>query len=325
MQSHDQAELSPQTLKKVEALMPFASILDFVGGEPLLLDSFREVIQWGKKYACDMETVTNGVLLDDFWRERFVESLSSVRISVDGATPKTYQYVRRHSGLFKVLKNIGELALLKIRRGSATPSIEINFVAMRANIRELPKLVAMAGELGVDVVKVIYMLAHTEELAMQSLYFMQEESDACMRLALEVGKRVGVGVKIPGLFADAQAVQETKRRNMCSGPWHFLGIEADGSTKICCGGAPYFGNLNTQTFQDIWTGAALRQLRHTINTPAEPEYCKNCAHGGDNLRRVGKHILNPDIANAAAAVFGVKSATPGKAGGMQGSEPLKAV
>uniref|UniRef100_I2Q7J1 Putative Fe-S oxidoreductase n=1 Tax=Desulfovibrio sp. U5L TaxID=596152 RepID=I2Q7J1_9BACT len=305
MQTHDKTELPPETLKKVEALMPFASVLDFVGGEPLLLESFRRAIGWGSKYACRMETVTNGLLLDDVWRERFVESLGSVRISVDGATQKTYQYVRRHPDLLTVLKNIGELALLRLRRGRETPLIEINFVAMRANIRELPRLVALAGELGVDAVRVIFMLAHTEELAKQSLYFMQEESDACMRLAVEVGTRAGVNVQIPGYFSEAPAADRPKRRHKCSGPWHFLGVDADGSAKICCGGAPSFGNLNTQTFQEFWQGAALRHLRRTINTPDEPEYCKNCFHGGDNLRRVSKHIIRPGLAEAAAAALGV--------------------
>ena len=306
MQSHDKSELSPEALNKIEALMPYATLLDFVGGEPLILDSFEQVISWGSKYACRLETVTNGLLLDELWRERFVENIRSVRISVDGATQKTYQYVRRNPGFFKVLKNIGELSLLKARRGARNPAIEINFVAMRANIRELPKLVALAGELGVDAVKVIYMIAHTQELAEQSLFFMQEESDACMRMAVEVGERAGVAVHVPGFFSDEPEDGKPKEpHGFCGGPWDFLGVEADGRVKICCGGAPYFGNINTQSFEDIWQSAELQALRRTVNTPDEPEYCKRCSHGGSNLHNVKKHIWGKGLAEAAAASLGV--------------------
>ena len=252
--------------------------------------------------------MTNGALLDADWRERFVDNLHTVRVSVDGASPETYRYVRRTSNYFTVLRNIAALALLKLRRHSATPRIEINFVAMRANIRELPKLVALAGELGVDGVKVIYLLAHTEELARQSLFFAQEESDACMRIAREVGQRAGVRVDVPGLFCEAGAAGaaiDPTARPMCGGPWHFLGVDADGSAKICCGGAPSFGNLNRQEFREFWQAPALQALRRVINTPAQPAYCNNCAHGGDNLRQVDKHITRPGLAVKAAAALGV--------------------
>jgi radical SAM protein with 4Fe4S-binding SPASM domain len=305
MQTHDKSELSPEALKKVEALMPYASLLDFVGGEPLVLDSFEQVIPWGAKYACRLETVTNGLLMDELWRERFVENISCVRISVDGATKETYQYVRRNPGFFRVLKNIGELSLLKLRRGVKTPVIEINFVAMRANIRELPKLVALAGELGVKSVKVIYMIAHTKELAEQSLFFMQEESDACMRMAVEVGERAGVTVHVPGLFSDDPKEKGPENHEFCAGPWHFLGVEANGDVKICCGGAPHFGNINTQSFEEIWQSPALQHLRRTVNTPDEPKYCKRCSHGGSNLHNVKKHIWGEGLAEAAAASLGV--------------------
>lgn len=305
MQRHTGEELPPETLKKIEAILPYVSLVDFVGGEPLLLDSFDRVIDWGAKYGCKLETVTNGVLLNERWRERIVENMTNIRVSVDGATPKTYEYVRRYPNLKKVLSNIAKLALLKVQRDSPTPLIELNFVAMRANIKELPALTVMAADLGVQAIRVIYMMAHNEELAKQSLYFCQEQSDAYMTKAIAMGQEVGVRVQVPGLFRDAGKAAQGGHQNYCVGPWHFLGVEHNGDAKICCGGAPHFGNLNTMSFREFWSNKKLRNLRRVINTPNQPLYCKNCHHGGHNLKSWGKHITRKADYKAAAAALGV--------------------
>ncbi|MGE4555472.1 MAG: radical SAM protein [Desulfovibrionaceae bacterium] len=305
VQRHTSEELPPETLKKLEAILPYVIWVDFVGGEPLLLDSFDQVIDWGSKYGCKLETVTNGVLLNDRWRERIVENMTNIRISVDGATQKTYEYVRRYPNLKKVLSNIAKLALLKVQRGSTTPIIEINFVAMKANIKELPALTVMAADLGVQAIRVIYMMAHNEELAKQSLYFCQEQSDAYMAKAVAMGEKVGVEVKVPGLFRDTDETAQGEPQSSCAGPWHFLGVEHNGDAKICCGGAPPFGNLNTMSFREFWSNKKLRNLRRVINTPDQPTYCKNCYHGGHNLKRRGKHIPREADYRAAATALGV--------------------
>ncbi len=71
---HGKEEPPPETIRKIEALAPCFSVVDFVGGEPLLPDSFEQVIDWGSKYGCSLETVTNGVLLNEYWREKFVDT-----------------------------------------------------------------------------------------------------------------------------------------------------------------------------------------------------------------------------------------------------------
>ncbi|XPV77489.1 MAG: radical SAM/SPASM domain-containing protein [Desulfovibrio sp.] len=284
---------------KLEPIMPYIRTLDVVGGEPLFMDDFTKILRWAERFQCKVETVTNGYLLDERWRNKLLPVLENIRVSVDGATDETYKRIRGHD-LNTVLKNIAELSKLKLTVGSATPHIEINFVAMRSNVHELGKLVVLASQLGVRQINVIYMHCYTETLARESLYFYQDYSDAHMLKAFGMGVKLGVKVNIPGLFKDAREKKEHPKlstgESKCSAPWHFISIRHSGEVDICCGGAPSSGNLNENTIEEIWNNRFRQNLRKVINTPLEPVYCKNCFHGGANLLEIGRHIPNLELA-----------------------------
>ena len=62
----------------------------------------------------------------------------------------------------------------------------------------------------------------------------------------------------------------------CQKPWTGLMVESEGSVKVCCFTSPYVGNLNQQSFEEIWNGPALQALRRSFLDGTPPEGCRTC-------------------------------------------------
>jgi radical SAM protein with 4Fe4S-binding SPASM domain len=81
---------------------------------------------------------------------------------------------------------------------------------------------------------------------------------------------------LPKRFARDEA------NSCCPFPWHFLGIDPDGSV-FPCGwwhSGPPMGNLHTQHFQEIWSGEPMRSLRSQLVSRHLGANCSRCPAAG---------------------------------------------
>ena len=280
-----------EIVKRVEAFMPFVKELQIFGGEPLAYKRFHELLEFAGKHECLVKSISNGSLLTDEMAESLVANrVSEIKFSVDAGTPKTYQYIRG-GNFFQVLKGIARVTEIKLRENSPFPAMHINFLAMRSNIRELSKLAVIAAEIGVPQINVFFPNLYKEELLEECLYFHQEESDAHMLKARQVGEQLGVFVKLPQLFSEHVPDREKDcGRFNCTDPWNVFYIDVQGVVRPCCGGAPPLGNILKQDFGEIWNNDAAQDLRRRVNTPDEPAYCKTC-----RVRKPSSHELSMHI------------------------------
>ena len=113
---------------------------------------------------------SNGLLLDRSVAREFVAlGVDRLTISLDGVRPETYAGVRGAT-LSRILDNIRGLNEAKQELGSLTPSLGIEFVALRSNIAELADLTGLASRLGAARVLVSNVLAYTQEMYGEILY-----------------------------------------------------------------------------------------------------------------------------------------------------------
>src|SRR5688572_17472360 len=77
-------------------------------GEPLLNKELPRMIVHLKRLGVYVLFNTNAILLDDQWARRLIEAgLDELRVSIDGADPKTYALIRGAPLLHKLIKNVG--------------------------------------------------------------------------------------------------------------------------------------------------------------------------------------------------------------------------
>ena len=140
-------------------------------GEPLLHPQIVEMVALAKGLGAKTELITNGLLLDGRKAEGLVAAgLDTLVVSVDGVSAEAYADTRPGGSLAQVRENLAGLRAYKDARGLGTPEIGLEFVAMRRNVAELPKLPELARAVGASFVVVTNVLPYTLDLKDEILY-----------------------------------------------------------------------------------------------------------------------------------------------------------
>lgn len=292
-------------VEKLKPVLPSVKTVQFFGGEPLVYDRLEDLCNLAGRNSCEIELITNGSLLDAERRALLLaNNASQIKVSLEAATQPTYESIRG-GDLELVLDNIENLAKERDARGMKT-NVQINFVAMERNIRELPDLVARAAGIGVDRILVLFAFAPNgrEDIAGETLYLFQDLSDECMRKALDVAAREGIEVSVPGFFSGEEscAGPECGRDPRCHSPWKNCMVDIGGDVRFCCGvtGAP-IGNLLESDFDDLWFGEKITRFRRLVNTKAQPDCCNTCRVQGRNIKDIRFHIRDPKVVERLVA------------------------
>jgi len=282
--------IAESVVEQVERALPHARMLRLSGGEPLIFPHAARLLTAARAAGARAMIFTNGALLD---RCSFApcEILDEVVVSLDACTAATYEAVRG-ADLGRVLGNVESLVQERERRG-AGPTVIFNFVAMRRNIEELPRLVELASRMGVAAVGCVFLRVQQRELINESLYFQQELSDACMREAREKAAALGIGLQLPALFSQSPQEQQSAGHAHCLEPWKYLEISPQNLASACCAGAGSGKIAPGSTLEEVWNSAAKLALRRTVNTPQEPPRCRSCGFGSVmNPRNPASHFMD---------------------------------
>ena len=272
----EQGEISESLLKKVEReLLPRISEISLTGyGEPMLSKNFRRIISSAKKHGVKVFFFTNATLLDSEMAEFLVEKkVDEITVSVDGATKKSFEKIRINADFEKVIGNVKRLSELKKRKHSSLPRLRVEFVAMLQNIRELPEMPSLAKSIGAELLKVTHLAVFDKHFEKQSLV-----SEA--RLVHENFEKTSANAKGLGIRLDLPvdfSANEGKKIPDCLLPWVHAYVRFDGAVQACCWfEKAVMGNLNEQSFGEIWNSEKYKRFRKAVNSASPPDACMRC-------------------------------------------------
>lgn len=278
------AEAAPRGLREV---------IPSTMGEPLLYEDFDEIIELCKKYGVRLNLTTNGTFPRRGareWARRIVPIASDVKISWNGATKETQEQIMLGAVWERMLEDARTFIGVRdeeAKLGGHRCRVTFQLTFLEANVEELPKMVDLAIELGVDRVKGHHLWAHFEALRGAS---MRRNAEAISRWnqavaraqAIAAERRLPNGERI--LLENIFVLTEEAVVDLApDAPCPFLGreawVSAEGRFDPCC--APdeqrrtlgELGNLHHQTLEEIWNGAAYQNLRATYPSHA---LCKSC-------------------------------------------------
>ena len=168
-------KMSEQTferlLESVAQIWPRPSIFFGGIGEPLFHPRTIEMVGRMKALGAEVELITNGTLLNEERARGLIDAgLDTLWVSIDGATPESYADVRLGAELPNVIENLRRFRRLRPPAHRPKPTIGIAFVAMKRNLADLPKVLALGRSLGAKQFMVSNLLPHTEEMAQETLY-----------------------------------------------------------------------------------------------------------------------------------------------------------
>jgi MoaA/NifB/PqqE/SkfB family radical SAM enzyme len=251
--------------------------------EPLMNRNFADFLDSvGRHHVPFTSFCTNGMLLS----ERVVESairanLSEIIFSVDGATPETYEYIRRGARWQTLVEKLDLFRALKEKAGAERPVGRINFTCMNRNIRELPALVRFTAAHGIRNIHVRHLLAFTDDGSEMTCRDQMEYRECFNRVVQEAqaeARRLAVELFLPDPIhaptpsaAPAPPSRKREANPYCLIPWFQAIIGPGGDYRLCSRFKP-FGNLREQSFAAIYRSAAMRQLRRSL-LRRQPDAC----------------------------------------------------
>lgn len=286
------------TFKELIDALPGLEKLTLQGlGEPLLApDIFRMIEYASLRRGIRMGFNTNGTLLTPAVSERLVRGgLDWLHVSVDGAIAETYEGVRDGASFERVRANVQTLADVKRRLGADRPALQIVFVAMRRNVRELPDLLRLVAEWGAEslwVQNLSHSFSDTDpsgayreirEFAAEEALWREPdgEVEAIFDDARALGDELGVDVRLPRLEEPPPAAREPGTPG-CHWPFESAYVTHDGKVQPCCmvmgADRAVLGRLDDADFKAIWTGRAYQDFRAgLLGDVNPPEVCAGCS------------------------------------------------
>jgi len=291
-------------------------------GDPLLNRDLVPIMQFVReKYPhIRISVTTNGIALTKKLSKAFIENgVGVVNVSINSATRESYDRIMQVECFDKVCENAKNLVDLKNRLGSMT-RVQFSCAINRLNIEELPLLVELSRDLGVESINVMYCrfypekirhlnVAHEENLLhdKESLFYHQELSDRIIKETEVLAKKYRIGFSHEPLFEEDAPPQS------CIWPVMELMVGFDGEIYPCGGsevqlkekvekGIYNFGNALTESIDSFWNNEyylALRISSKKGEACLTPE-CRCCANTLSH-KEIGAHIMEWD-----KSIFGEK-------------------
>jgi radical SAM protein with 4Fe4S-binding SPASM domain len=250
----------------IDQLAPSLMNLTFYfQGEPYLNPKFLDMVSYASNQDVFTSTSTNAHHLTEESARRTVESgLDRLIISIDGVSQETYQQYRVGGQLDKVIEGTRNILFWKKKLKSRTPHVVFQFLVVKANEKDIPRLYQLASEMGVDEVKLktaqIYDFKNGSELIPENPKYSRYQKNK------------------DGLFSIKNPLH-----NQCWKMWSSCVITWDGKVVPCCfdkDAKHPMGDVGKQSFHEIWTGNAYQAFRQSIlRSRSEIEICKNCSEG----------------------------------------------
>ena len=266
-----------EIFRSFEPLMDSIEEVTLMGwGEPTVHPHFIDMLEIINRHGARKYFCTNGMNLKKIKDAIFDYKVDVFAVSLDGATDATNRRIRRGSDIAKITENIKEIVAIKKERGLKYPWINFVFCAMDSNIRELPDLVRLAHEIGIEEVKVVYLTVFNDVLLKESLWGKKELVKEVFDEAVRLGEELGIVLKLPHLVGED--IGGDAYHKDCFVAWRDFFLGSDGYVRPCMSTpVQFFKYDKDKPFLDIWNATEYQEYRKNVNDAnlmAEP--CKRC-------------------------------------------------
>jgi len=235
-------------------------------GEPLLNPDFYRMVAYAKTKNILTVTSTN---LNKFSREEAREMVSSgldaLIVALDGVTEETYARLRTGGSARRVIENTRIILEERDRAKTKTPVVNLRMVVSKENEHEVEPFRRLARSLGVDMVSFKAFSTRQKGFAdagVDERYAPENEHFRWYRY-------------LDGFMADRK-----HKKYGCKFPWTKPTLFPDGTVLACEFDFRYehvFGNINNQSFKEIWFGPKSREFRAQFKAGRDRfSFCRDC-------------------------------------------------
>lgn len=275
-------------LEKLKEIMHHSEELTLFGwGEPTLHPRFSDLLEYADKYDIRKYFVTNGMRLHSLEDNIFKYHVDIMAVSLDGASVEINQKIRKGLDYTKVLDSLSKIVKIKEDLGIKAPYINFVFTAMKTNLHDIPGMVRLAHEVGIEEVKVVYLTVFSEALLQESLWGFQEEVKQVFGKSTELAENLGIKLKLP--YLQGEDIAGNKFHKDCFVGWRDFFLGSDGFVRPCQSTSMKLFHFDKYgTFKEMWNSSEFQDFRRCVNNAESmPEECRRCyqsSHSNCNRR-----------------------------------------
>lgn len=304
-------DITQEILDSVKPVYPYLRhAMLFGDGEPMVYRDFWDIVRdiRDRSPKCCIDFINNGTMMHAKNIEKcFQYKVSSMGLSLGGATPKSHDYIRKGSSLTEIHKHFQLLYDEKRRLKTFEPYVNALIVVMRSNLHELPQFVEMCASLGFFSVELQQMFV-THPMV-ENEVVSHAEAEPYIRTAHEIAVRRDIQfVHYPlssgnsyrnqkkGGFDPSDPLFMKKYDKLadagyCAGqqPWNTVYVLHDGKVVPDCHWwssvreveLNHCGVLSkNKNILDIWFSKEYREIRERISKGSILPQCRGCGLAG---------------------------------------------
>ncbi|MBT8342151.1 MAG: radical SAM protein [Desulfatitalea sp.] len=274
-------------MDKLSTIMDKVTEVTLFGwGEPTVHPEFRQLLKILDEITVKTYFLTNGMLIDRF-SDLILNTVDVMAVSIDGATPETNDRIRRGADFNKIIRHLKNLVRMRDKSPLKTPYINFVMTLMDDTIEELPRLVEIAHDVGIEEVKAVFLTAFSDDLAHKVLWDRKETVRRVFDVALEAAERYGILLKLP--FIQGEDPAGDSPHKPCYVGWRDFFLGSDGFVRPCQSTAQKLFSIHDyEKFSEMWNGSEYREFRGKVNNlDLMPEQCRICyqsSHANWNRR-----------------------------------------
>lgn len=274
--------LTEPTLDALREDLAFARYFGFVhGGESLVTPMLRRTLEAIAEARGEepyvVHLLSNGLLATTETVRPLVDlGLSSLSVSLDGATAETNDAIRLGGRFEVVTRNVRELVRMRRDEGLDL-RLGLSYVTLHENLHETVPFVELAADLGVDWVKLEELVPQDDRTRRSLLRDPSALKEMVIR-ARERGRELGVRVVDHTVerrifvcdmdaetrgFLEDDAFANRAELLPCRTPWETACIEPDGTVKLGDFFGPMLGRLGAEgrSIEELWNRDQAREAR----------------------------------------------------------------
>jgi len=274
MEEYDRPEqhLSTERFTRILDAFPDVAKVELQGvGEVFLNPCILDIIRTAAGRGIQVHTYSNASRIErDTARDVVASGLAHINLSMDGADEPTFRQLRKGGTLKRYKRCVTNLIEARGMAGSALPRIGVMSVLSQRNYRQVPELLAIAEELGVDAI-VFTKITPGPKHELRSILLGEEERAWLAALPPYRGRVEVVWATTPW----------TREQRMgCYWPQHMSYVTVEGDVTPCCnyydGRMLKLGNVFESSGPEIWNDAPYREFRKRLLSGDLPPTCQNC-------------------------------------------------
>lgn len=261
-------------------------------GEPLLHKKLFDMIEYAQARGLRTDFTSNMTIMTDDTAERLVRSGHNfIAVSIDSDDPEVFAAIRHGANLDRILANIEKIQHARQRLGRNNPQVAVYSILMRHAVPHIARFVQRMKSVGVH--KVCFqdlnpwgispdkVLPNGAKLADESLVALPDDELRQILASIRAEDKDGMEVLPPHHldYLDGKGLQPVGVRT-CLDLWERPLIDVEGTVTPCCyvimNKSMVMGNVNEQSFKDIWLGPRFQRLRWQHLTAHYPGICAAC-------------------------------------------------